>query len=198
MICCASILLAAGDSSRLGSPKQVLKVKDETLLHRTARFAIEAGCSPNLVVLGAFADQLRTHLDGLAAEIVINPEWRNGMGSSLALAMHSLLSRLPLPEAVLLLVCDQPNLNPEFLHSLIAALNDSGKPIVASRYAGSAGVPALFTSALYPELAAARDDHGARAILARHSAESVYVDFPMGEFDVDTPADKAILDAYSF
>src|ERR1035438_3469407 len=107
---CASILLAAGSSSRLGKPKQLLHFDGETLLRRTARLAIEADCSPNIVVLGAFADELKPQLDGLDTKILVNENWAEGMGSSMALAVNWLLQQPTAPAAILILVCDQPNL----------------------------------------------------------------------------------------
>lgn len=193
MTACASILLAAGASSRLGKPKQLLQIGGESLLRRTARFAVEAGCSPNIVVLGAFAEELRLELDSLAVEIVINADWRKGMGSSLGVAMYSLLQRSPVPAAVLLLVCDQPDVSADLLRTLVAQQAVDGNAIVASRYGGIAGVPAVFASGFFPELATVEGDQGARHILAQHAAEASYIDFPQGSFDVDTPADEWML-----
>ena len=116
---CASILLAAGDSSRLGTPKQLLSINGESLLRRTARLAMEAGCSPNLIVLGAHAEILKPEVDGGVFEILENPGWQEGMGSSIRVAMKSLFKRPTLPGAVLLLVCDQPNLSADLLAALL-------------------------------------------------------------------------------
>ncbi|HVJ07792.1 MAG TPA: nucleotidyltransferase family protein [Acidisarcina sp.] len=190
---CASILLAAGGSSRLGKPKQLLQVDGESLLRRTARFAVEAGCSPNIVVLGSSAATLRRELDGLPVEILINPDWRTGKGSSLRVAMRSLLQRSPVPAAALFLVCDQPRISVELLRTLLAKQSMEGGSIVASRYAGVGGVPAVFPSAFFPELAFVQGDQGARQILPQHAVETSYVDFPQGEFDVDTHADELAL-----
>ena len=189
MIHCASILLAAGDSSRLGRPKQLLKVGAETLLRRTARLACEAGCSHNLVVLGAFADLLRSELLELPVETIINHDWQQGMGSSLSLGMASLQRYKPEPKAVLLLVSDQPAITTELLQSLISETTTSGKSIAASRYAGALGVPAVFSSRLFPSLAALSGDQGARRLFSLHSHDMSVVDFPDGSFDIDTAAD---------
>lgn len=195
---CASVLLAAGASSRLGKPKQLLQSGGESLLRRSARLAVEAGCSPNIVVLGAFAGIFRLELDGLAVEILINPDWRTGMGSSLSVAMNRMLKREVVPGAALLLVCDQPDISAELMRALITKQAADENPIVASRYTGRAGreilgVPSVFGSAFFPELAAVQGDQGARGVLVRHAAETGYVDFPQGSFDVDTPADELIL-----
>ncbi len=190
---CASILLAAGGSSRLGKMKQLLQIDGESLLRRTARFAAEAGCSPNIVVLGASVEALRPELDALDVEVVINADWPKGMGSSLGVAINSLMQRSLVPAAALLLVCDQPNVDAELMRAIIAQQVAAATAIVASRYAGVVGVPAVFASTFFPELAAIQGDRGARHILLQHSAQTSYVDFPRGNFDVDTPADELLL-----
>jgi molybdenum cofactor cytidylyltransferase len=125
------------------------------------------------------------------------------MGSSLGLAMDWLLARTSIPDAVLLLVCDQPHVSAELMRKLIVKQTTGESPIVASRYIRSSdgrggdnpsvGVPAVFGSAFYPELAAVRGDRGARHILTLHASETSYVDFPQGSFDVDTPADQLLM-----
>jgi molybdenum cofactor cytidylyltransferase len=193
MISCASILLAAGASTRLGKPKQLLQVGGESLLRRAARIALEAGSSPSLVVLGASAAMVRNELNGLAVQTLINAEWREGVGSSLRCAIHAVLARPSPPGAVLMLVCDQPNVTVELLRALIAQHAGRRDAIVASRYQGILGVPAVFGSAFFTELAALSGDRGARQVIARHAAEASYLDFPGGEFDVDTLADESAL-----
>jgi len=190
---CASILLAAGSSSRLGKPKQLLQVDGETLLRRTARLAIEAGCSPNVVVLGAFVEELKPQLNGLDVDVVTNVNWPQGMGSSLAVAMKWLLNRQTPPAAILVLVCDQPNLSADLMRALVARQFSDAKLAIASRYAEKIGVPAVFSPALFAELAALKGDKGARSILAQYARDVGTVDFPLGEFDIDTPADETLL-----
>ena len=193
MTSCASILLAAGSSSRLGRPKQLLKVGGETLLHRTARLAAESGCAPNLVVLGAFADQFQPELKALNSEIIIHPDWQQGMGTSIAAATNMLLRMKPVPQSVLILVCDQPALEAEILLALMAEAAGSGKGIVAARYAGVAGVPVVLSAKYFAELAALSGEQGARRILSHYPEDIAYVDFPEGSFDIDTEADVARL-----
>ena len=190
---CASILLAAGSSSRLGKPKQLLHVDGDSLLRRTVRIAIDSGCSPNLVVLGACAEILRPELQGLDTQVLLNEDWRQGMGGSLALAVSRLLEQTVRPTAVLVLVCDQPGLSAPLLRTLIERQATGGLVAVASRYSGRLGVPAVFSPALYPQLAALKGDQGARAILSQCGDQVAGVEFPAGGFDIDTPADEMLL-----
>ena len=189
---CASLLLAAGGSLRLGYPKQLIKVDGESLLRRTARLAVESGCLPNFVVLGAFAERLRPELQSLPVTIVENAAWEQGIATSIRRGMEELRKALELPERVLLLVCDQPRLNAAILQVL---LEMEGVAIAASRYQNSFGVPAVFSRRFFPELAALSGDAGARRIIAQNSAAAGFVDFPEGDFDIDTPTDVTRLDA---
>jgi len=192
---CAAVLLAAGASTRLGRPKQLILLQEESLLHRTARLAVEAGCSPVLVVLGFEADQLRPQLADLPVEIVLNLEWQQGMGSSLRAGMNALSSTQPDPRpalsAVLVLVCDQPRLTLDHLCELLTR-HRGGAPhaaITASSYAGRAGVPAIFAAPLFPDLLASAGDRGARDLILAHAAAVQRIPWPDGETDLDTPGD---------
>lgn len=196
MTSCVSILLAAGSSSRLGRPKQLLKIDGETLLHRSARVAAEAGCGENLVVLGAFAEQLAPELADLDSRVIINQDWRQGMGTSIATAMRTIQLMSPTPQAVLLLVCDQPALEAATLRRLIAENDVSKKGITASRYAGVAGVPMVFREKYFPALASLSGEQGARRLLSLHPTDFACVDFPKGSIDVDTEADAEKLTGY--
>jgi len=190
---CAAVILAAGASSRLGQPKQLILLDGESLLHRTARLAIEAGCAPVFVVLGFDADRMRVQLDGLPVEIVINPQWQEGMGSSLRSGMAAVWQTQPESASVLVLVCDQPRLSREHLRDLLTRHNsdrpDRGIAITASAYAGRTGVPAVFSASLFPELLASAGDQGARNVIRAHASEVESVPWPDGELDLDLPGD---------
>jgi len=188
-----AILLAAGASTRLGHPKQLVKVNGETLLHRAARLALEAGCHPVIVVLGAEEAAIRPTLEGLAILPVLNPDWSEGMGSSLHHGMQTMLQASPQTGAVLLLVCDQAKLSREHLGHLMATYRTSQNPIVASRYEKHPGVPAIFSSQFFPDLLKSQGDQGARGLLRRHSVQTSYVNFPEGSADIDTPQDLEAL-----
>ena len=193
----AGVILAAGSSSRLGAPKQLLRYGGETLLHRAVRLALEAGLDPVHVVLGSNAAAVGDALADLRTRVttVVNDDWQTGMGSSLARGIASLPAATgPEPGAALVLVTDQPRLSDAILASITTAFRTGGATLVASRYAsGALGVPALFARRYFPELTRLTGDRGARALFTRHRDDLATVAFPHGDLDIDTPAAAATL-----
>ena len=181
----AAVVLAAGASRRLGEPKQLLRVNGESLLRHSVRVAIEAGCSPVIVVLGAHAERLLPELAGLQTSIIHNSDWQQGMSSS----VRAGVSAAKQAEDVLLLVCDQPGISAAALHHLITAHIHAGSPITASSYGSTLGVPAIFAASLFNDLLRLEGDQGARKVIAAHRDHITIVNFPEGAFDVDTPED---------
>lgn len=188
---CAAVILAAGASTRLGQPKQLIHVEDESLLRRTARIAVEAACSPVLVVLGFEAHQFEPQLAGLPVKILINNDWQEGMGSSLRSGIAAVSKTQPRPAAALVLVCDQPRLSARHLTALLESHRNRPQnvSITASVYAGQAGVPAVFSAKLFKKLLSSSGDQGARNLLRAHAAEVLGVPWPEGGLDLDLPED---------
>lgn len=184
---CAAVILAAGASTRLGQAKQLIEVGGERLLRRTARLALEAGCAPVVVVLGCEAERMRAELAGLSVAVAVNPEWREGMGSSLRCGVSSLDATGLV--SILLLVCDQARLTGDHLRALLTRHAAAGLAITASQYAGRAGVPAIFAAKLVPELLACAGDRGAREVIRRDAARVQVVEWAEGATDIDEPAD---------
>lgn len=182
-----AILLAAGSSTRLGQPKQLLSWQGQSLLRHAATVALASGVSPLVVVLGSRADEIAPELDGLAVTPVINPDWEDGMGSSLQVGLRNLRETTD-PEAVLVLLCDQPLVTPARLRTILQCHADAPRLAVASHYAdGVLGPPCLFTRKLFPRLEALSGAQGARAVLGKLKNEGISrVPFPEGLMDVDT------------
>jgi molybdenum cofactor cytidylyltransferase len=185
------IVLAAGGSRRLGTPKQLLQLQGEPLVRRAARAAVEAGLWPAVVVVGHRCDEVRAALAGLPVVTAANPAFAEGMAGSIRLGLARLLECAPAARGVVLLACDQPAVAAPHLLALAAAARREGKPIAASTYAGAMGVPALFAAALFPALCALEGDAGARRLLAGDAARVATVPLTQGELDVDTPEDWA-------
>ncbi len=183
------LLLAAGGSSRLGQPKQLLPYRGRTLLRHAAETALLSLCRPVVVVLGAQPDRLRSELTGLEVLIADNPAWEQGMGTSIRAGLAALGTSAPEGAGVVLMLCDQPLIAPASLDALIQSHLDTGSPLVASEYGGTRGVPAFFSRALFAELRALPDAQGAKPILARHASETIALPLPAGVWDVDTAAD---------
>ncbi len=182
----AALLLAAGASSRLGEPKQLLRDADGTLLiTRLASNAVAAGLSPVVVVLGANAAAVRDSLSALPVQIVENAEWQSGMATSIHAGLQA-LTHEPV-QAVLLMACDQPAVTTPHLQALLAHF--AGEPKrVASSYAGVHGIPAVWPRSDWPAMMQLSGDRGARALLNGGEAA---VELAHGELDVDTPQDLA-------
>ncbi len=175
----------------MGSPKQTLRYRGESLLRRAALAALGAGCHPVIVVTGANAELSRRELDGLDVREVLNTGWETGMASSVRAGVEALAGADA--DAVVLMLCDQPHVTADVISGLVAAHRDTRRPVVASTYGGSFGVPALFDRTLFAELAQLEGAAGARQVIKRHASEAHFLSFPSGEVDVDTPDDFARL-----
>jgi molybdenum cofactor cytidylyltransferase len=184
----AAVILAAGQSRRMGEAKQLLELAGQSLLRRAVSTALSSSCRPVIVVLGAYADQLQRELAGLDASVVENSAWIDGIGTSVRCGIEAARRERAVDSAILML-CDQPLVTAQLIDLLVATHRNSGAPIVACEYAGTVGVPALFTRALFDELVALSPDAGAKQVIARHGEEVVPVPFPAAAFDVDTPED---------
>ena len=188
------VLLAAGGSSRLGRPKQLLMHEGKTLVRRAAEAAVAAKCGPVVVVLGAQAETVTAELTGLPARTVRNTDWSAGMGSSLRVGLKALDSEegvgaAPAVDAALVMLCDQLRVDVGHLRALVEAFTRTRASIVASGYEGTRGVPALFSRALFPELEALAPDQGARGVIARDPSRVAEVALAGGGEDVDTAED---------
>lgn len=184
-----AVILAAGSSSRMGRPKQTLQFEGNSLLRRAALAALGAGCGPVVVVTGAHAELCRRELDGLDVREAFNASWESGMASSVRAGIEGLISMDAGVAAAVLLLCDQPHVTSHVISSLIAAHHASGRPVIASTYGGSFGVPALFSRTLFTELTQLEGMSGAKEVIKRHASEAHFLPFAEGSVDVDTPAD---------
>jgi molybdenum cofactor cytidylyltransferase len=190
-----AVILAAGSSSRMGSPKQTLQFQGESLLRRAALAALGAGCRPVTVVTGAHSELSRRELEGLDVREVLNACWETGMASSVRAGVEGLVSADAGADAVVLMLCDQPHATAEVISNLVAAHRATGMPVVASTYGGSFGVPALFGRVFFAELMRLEGRSGAKEVIKRHASEAHFLPFPSGEVDVDTPDDFSRLTA---
>lgn len=190
----AGVLLAAGGSRRLGSPKQLLKTNGVTLVEQAARQLLEAGCSPVLVVVGAEAGSVHDAVAMMPVECVENTHWERGMGTSIACAINALNDvRFADVQGVLIATCDMPSVTVDHVTALVTT-SGQGAERVASSYAGPdggavRGIPAVLPRTDWPALAALTGDQGARGLL--RDERTLTVSLRLGNFDIDTPADLA-------
>jgi molybdenum cofactor cytidylyltransferase len=188
-----AIILAAGASRRLGYPKQLARIAGESLLDRTIRIVRASASEPILVVLGAHHDIIAAAVDLSQVHPVMNANWEHGISTSIQAGIRALLELRPATNAALFLVCDQPRLTAEHLRTLVEAYEQAREPaIVASQYAGTAGIPAIFPASQFGSLRALRGDAGARKLLRDQVCPVISVQFDGGEMDIDAPSDLSI------
>jgi len=182
----AAIVLAAGPSSRMGEPKQMLMVDGEPLLLKTVKTVQAVFGQHVVVVLGANETEHDGLLKPTAVETLYNADWPKGMGASLKAGLSHLL-RSSHYDAIVVLDCDQPYLTPVHVQRLLSHHEQTKSKIVASRYADTSGVPALFSHTLFDDLLALGAEEGAKKLIGRYADEVETIPFTHGEVDLDTP-----------
>ncbi|MCR8556328.1 nucleotidyltransferase family protein [Mucilaginibacter sp. BJC16-A38] len=181
------VILAAGSSSRLGKPKQNLIYKDKTLLQRTINAALETGCLPVIVVLGANADLIKPIAEDLPVEIIYNDDWEEGMSSSIRAGINALQKNETKVDSVILMLCDQPFVDAEILKQLIPT--NSAKNITASAYNRAIGPPVFFDGYYFPELLLLQGNEGAKKLMLKYEVNITTIPFLLGSVDIDTTED---------
>lgn len=179
------VILAAGGSTRMGRPKQLLRYRGQTLIRRVTELALALPLHEIVIVLGHRAEEMRHELQGLPIRSTHNPHWQRGMGSSIATGMAEID---PQARAVLILLVDQPKLTPALVERIIHAW-EAGSELVVADYGNTIGVPALFGHEYFDALRQLDTQGGAKQILQAHAQDAVHIPFPGGNFDVDTPED---------
>ncbi|MEP6727588.1 MAG: nucleotidyltransferase family protein [Bacteroidota bacterium] len=186
---CDIIILAAGSSSRLGTPKQLLPYNQNTLIQHSIEVALASSAGRVIVVLGPNAEAMRPGIVNDKLGFIINEQWQEGIASSIRCGLLYLLNQLPAPQNVLFMVCDQPFINTDLLDKLITLQEQTGHAIVASKYAETKGIPAIFGKELFPELLELKGDMGAKKLIAQQKDRISTVSFPPGNIDIDTETD---------
>ena len=189
------VILAAGESLRMGEAKQLLEFKGTTLLERTIQTALASICRPVVVVLGARADDLANAAHHPEVQIVVNADWKRGMSGSIRTGLEKILEFNRRINGVLIMVCDQPFVSAELINQIIETYKKMGSLIVACEYAGTLGVPALFSDRLFPQLLKLKNVGGAKKIIKQFKSQTTSVLFDEGVFDIDTPEDYLKLTA---
>ena len=186
----AAILPAAGPSTRLGQSKQLVRMDGESLVRRAARLLLALEPESVTVVSGSDSGRVTREVEDLPVSVIHNPDWRRGMGGSIACGVHSLVEA---PKAVLILLCDQWRLEKEDIERLIEAWNaDISRIVAASWFRGKSrvyGPPVVFPGEYIRELKFLDEKRGAKYLIDREPGNVRFVRMDNAGFDLDCPAD---------
>jgi molybdenum cofactor cytidylyltransferase len=186
----AGVLLAAGTSSRMGSNKMLFALEGESVLRGAARRALAGGLSPLVVVLGHQAEKARRELDGLPCQAVINPDYEQGINTSLKTGIAAVVELPDRPQAALVMLADMPFVSAEMIAALIARYRSSAAPLVISDYAGVNAPPMLYDRSLFHELGEMTGEGCGRQVVKRHRAEAEVLSWDAAALaDLDVPED---------
>lgn len=186
------VILAAGASSRMGVPKQLLHVDGKSLIKRTAEMAMDTACFPVVVVLGANRDMVRKELERMPITVIDNPYWEKGMSSSIKMGLAGAYMTFKDLESIIFLTADMPFVSVKLIHKMVnkaeevsEKINDT-PDIVACHYGGKMGIPVLFKRRVFNDLLGLTGDNGAKKIVLANKERTDTVDFPEGKIDLDT------------
>ena len=189
MLNTAIILLAAGNSSRMGRPKQLLDYRGKTLVQHMADIALGTAASLVIVVTGSYSDEVIASLEGRNVVVAFNSQWEEGMASGIVLGLQKALADSPSIDNVILAVCDQPFVTSDFLSKLLFLKNKSKKTVVSSGYVNTVGTPVLFDKKHFTALLGLKGIEGAKKLLKLLNDDMVTLPLENGEVDIDTEAD---------
>jgi molybdenum cofactor cytidylyltransferase len=187
------IILAAGNSSRLGEPKQLLQFNGQSLIRHITRAALETVGENTVVVTGSSSALIERELSGLPCTLAFNENWGEGMSASIKTGIRTPQLRNPQIRGIILAVSDQPFVSAATFHALIQLSEGAQSGIVASEYSGSLGTPAFFASSYFPALLELTGAEGAKKLFKRYSGDVSAYPFPQGSIDIDTQDDYKLL-----
>lgn len=185
----AVVILAAGASNRMGSPKQLLKWGSETLIIHAIQKAINLSTKEVIVILGANYEKIKEHIDNFPVTILNNPNWNLGLGNSIACASKYLSTQNNDLDGVMITLVDQPFITKEFLNKLIANFSPGKNQIIATAYENNYGVPVLFDKSYFKKLIALNDDFGAKQVLKENESSIKALIPPVKNVDLDYKED---------
>jgi len=186
----AIVILAAGASSRMGSPKQLLQWKHTTLLGHAVETAKALNQTKISVVLGANFELIKSKINPVYIEILKNEDWETGLGKSIAIGVDPLLSIDINIDGVLIMLADQPLIDQSYLQRILDEFKPGTSQIIATAYKNNKqGVPVLFDRIYFEELSKLNDDKGAKVILRNHAEKVSIVNAQHDVSDIDTIED---------
>ncbi len=180
------ILLAAGNSRRLGQPKQLVNYQQQPLLQHVMNTTYPFSFGRRVLILGAQSETILSQIETDEYDVIINENWKEGIASSIRVGLETLMEKSGITE-VLILLSDQPYVTQKIISRLISS-HQPGQ-ITACEYGETIGVPAIFSDRYFPELRNLKGDQGAKKVILRHIQRVAAVPFPLGEIDIDKPED---------
>lgn len=183
------IVLAAGQSARMGRPKQLLPLGDISLLNYCLRTAVKTSVGKVVVVLGAQVEPIQSQLEDNSVIPVVHSDWAAGMGGSLAAGLRYVLQVRPELDQVLISLGDLPLMDETHFQKLLETADDRPEGIIATQYESTQGVPVLFKRPYFEKLLGLQGEGGAKGLLAKHSDDVCWVTSDKPYVDVDTPED---------
>ncbi len=183
------LILAAGNSSRMGSIKQLLPWENTTMIGHVVHQAEVSNASEVLVVLGANFDLIKNKMSFKKADFIENKNWKLGLGSSISCGVQYVLSKWGSLNGILVMLADQPLIDTSYLNLMIDKFETSEKGIIATKYKSRVGVPAIFSQLYFKELAELGDDFGAKKIIAKHKDDIFEMEGKGKTEDIDTLED---------
>ncbi|MDB5208562.1 MAG: hypothetical protein JWR72_3637 [Flavisolibacter sp.] len=183
------IILAAGSSSRLGRPKQLLSFQNKSLIEHSIDEAVAAKLTPVIVVTGAYGESVSTYLKNKEVVIVYNDAWKKGMGSGIKAGLKQAMLLNEKLQSIIISVCDQPFVSASLFRKLTEKKKETAKGIVACSYADTIGTPVLFAHSYFDKLLQLEESEGAKSLVKMYNDDLATVAFAKGNIDIDTEED---------
>ncbi|WP_136481337.1 nucleotidyltransferase family protein [Cognatitamlana onchidii] len=193
----AIAILAAGVSTRMGSPKQLLKWGEKSLMHHAIETSKATKTKEIFIVLGANHETISSELKETNVSIIINYEWRQGLGKSIACAARFVMDSNKRVDGLLVVLVDQPFVTTSFLKNMLTNFGTDNKEIVATHYNDyKIGAPALFDKTYFKALSLLSGDEGANSLIKKHSNFVKILKPDFKNYDIDTPEDYKNLSSH--
>jgi len=181
------LLLAAGASTRMGQPKQLLPWGSQTLIEHQILTLLKTG-NPVNVVIGSNSDLIQPVIQKYLVNIFKNTDWESGMGSSISFGIRQIIQKFPNANGVLITLLDQPMITAAYLEKMLVTFQSESRQIIVSQSAsGWTGVPVLFDRCYLKELAELSNEEGAKKITKRHEESVIFMEGGELLEDMDTP-----------
>ncbi|MEO1761296.1 MAG: nucleotidyltransferase family protein [Cyanobacteria bacterium J06629_18] len=183
------IILAAGKASRMGKSKQLLAYQGNNLISHAIKTGLNSNCKSVVVVLGAYAEEIKLEIDKLPVQIIENADWETGMSSSIRAGINAIQQSHSNLDAVIIALADQPLISEAVFNQFIEKYRDTNNKIIAAVYDDIVGVPALFDKNFFSELMNIEGDRGAKALMRKYRDEVLTIPVAEAAIDIDTKDD---------